>query len=288
MSLHKEVCFVVLCGLPGSGKTSLSLEIKKWLVELDETITLVISYDKLMPPSIESELINQKCEEKSKWKIYREAIVDLVQNFITDINREPNLGSIQSIKKWVSRNMLKDANESYKYSDFNSDFHRTLMAHFSKLINEHLLEVKEEKRDELKEGNMKIVIIIDDNMYFRSMRYDYYQLARNSSVGFCEVYVACSVSLALQRNSQRASGFVEPEIITNMANRFEIPDQSHHSWEKYSLICTTDNIQIHRSYKKSVQARQYCQKHFFPNHAKIGSKSCKVVDSTNEKYHQVL
>ncbi|XP_046362359.2 L-seryl-tRNA(Sec) kinase-like isoform X2 [Haliotis rufescens] len=85
-----------------------------------------------------------------------------------------------------------------------------------------------------------MVVVIDDNMYYRSMRYDYYQLARKYGLGFCEVHVDCPSDMAVARNKQRTLGRVEDNVIVTMATKMEVPDSAAFHWEKYSLSITHD------------------------------------------------
>jgi len=79
------------------------------------------------------------------------------------------------------------------------------------------------------------VVILDDNMYYRSMRYQYYQLARKRNCGFVQIMVKASLDIALARNSSRPNP-VDKNIIQRMQYRFEEPDPVRCSWEKNSLF----------------------------------------------------
>ena len=92
--------------------------------------------------------------------------------------------------------------------------------------------------------NMKqtrVYIILDDNMYYRSMRYEYYQLARLYKLSFCQLFVQCSVTDALNHNSSRDWSEAVPEIvITRMAERLQPPDRQNNPWERYSLTLPSE------------------------------------------------
>lgn len=81
-----------------------------------------------------------------------------------------------------------------------------------------------------------LVILLDDNFYYRSMRQPYYALAGAYEAGFCEVLVRCSVEEALERNSHRHEGAKVPsDVIKRMALRMEYAAPFSHSWEQQSL-----------------------------------------------------
>jgi len=90
------------------------------------------------------------------------------------------------------------------------------------------------------------VLLLDDNMYYRSMRFSYYQLARKYNTGFLEIFLKVPLEVALQRNSARQQQ-VSENVITKMAARFEEPNPSKYSWESNCLIidnCNFDHFDL--------------------------------------------
>ncbi|KAI8129356.1 L-seryl-tRNA(Sec) kinase [Lucilia cuprina] len=82
-----------------------------------------------------------------------------------------------------------------------------------------------------------VVILCDDNHYYRSMRYKLYQLARKHNIGFCQIYLETSQELALERNSFRnVIGKVPNDVIVEMSKRLEAPNASTYKWEDNTLI----------------------------------------------------
>ena len=49
----------------------------------------------------------------------------------------------------------------------------------------------------------KIIFLIDDNNYYGSMRYEYFQIARKFEVGFCQFYLDITVDEAKKNNQTR-------------------------------------------------------------------------------------
>ncbi len=84
------------------------------------------------------------------------------------------------------------------------------------------------------------VIIVDDNMQYRRMRYALYQLSRREGIGYATVYLDMPLRDALVRNSRRqtekGSVAVPPGVIEKMATVFEPPDGNRFSWEKHTAI----------------------------------------------------
>ncbi len=83
------------------------------------------------------------------------------------------------------------------------------------------------------------VIIVDDNMQYRRMRYALYQLSRREGIGYATVYLDRPLRDALVLNSKRqtekGSVSVPPGVIEKMATVFEPPDGSRFSWEKHTV-----------------------------------------------------
>ncbi|KAJ1139863.1 hypothetical protein NDU88_006226 [Pleurodeles waltl] len=97
----------------------------------------------------------------------------------------------------------------------------------------------------LNESSIPLCIVMDDNFYYQSMRYQVYQLARKYSAGFCQLFLDCTVELCLQRNHQRNISLPD-EIIHAMSRKLERPNPDKNPWEQKSLIldmseCTWDS-----------------------------------------------
>ncbi|XP_066476954.1 L-seryl-tRNA(Sec) kinase isoform X2 [Tiliqua scincoides] len=94
-----------------------------------------------------------------------------------------------------------------------------------------------------------IYFILDDNFYYRSMRYEVYQLARQYTLGFCQLFLDCQVEVCLERNSQRTQPLPEETIYT-MRQKIEVPSPEKYAWEQNSIILKSmedafeDNLQV--------------------------------------------
>ena len=80
------------------------------------------------------------------------------------------------------------------------------------------------------------VLLIDDNFFYGSMRYAYYQLARKLACSFCQIYIKSpvDVDLLFERNRNRKSAVPE-ETIRKMSRIFEPPDTEVNRWEKNTI-----------------------------------------------------
>jgi tRNA uridine 5-carbamoylmethylation protein Kti12 len=106
-------------------------------------------------------------------------------------------------------------------------------------------------------GDRRVLIVVDDNMYYKSMRREYYNLARRRTLSrivrarlcnfgcidacaFAVLYFkspGVGLATCLQRNAQRAlSERVPDEVVQRIADRFEEPEATCADWEARSLI----------------------------------------------------
>jgi tRNA uridine 5-carbamoylmethylation protein Kti12 len=83
-----------------------------------------------------------------------------------------------------------------------------------------------------------ILFIIDDNMYYRSMRNEYVNICRQLQVGYFQIFFDCGLDVALERNSNRSNKTPLPdEVIRRMSEKLEKPNPEY-SWEKDYLTVT--------------------------------------------------
>ncbi|MCJ8738861.1 hypothetical protein PDJAM_G00040610 [Pangasius djambal] len=101
----------------------------------------------------------------------------------------------------------------------------------------------------------RLVLLLDDNFYYHSMRYRVHQLARRHAVGFCEVYLHCPLEVCLHRNRVRGQP-VSDDVITEMSNRMEPPNTEKNQWEKNSV--TVDSTHTQAGWKQYRQAVLEC------------------------------
>ncbi|KAK3877231.1 hypothetical protein Pcinc_018031 [Petrolisthes cinctipes] len=84
-----------------------------------------------------------------------------------------------------------------------------------------------------------LVLLLDDNFYYRSMRYETFKLARKHGTGFCQVYVECSTDVALTHNMQRLSRVPE-EVVRAMAEKLQPPRPDQHAWESPTYVVQSE------------------------------------------------
>ena len=65
------------------------------------------------------------------------------------------------------------------------------------------------KPNKIDRKNFKYVFVIDDNNYYNSMRYQYFQIARKYQIGFCQFHLDVSVEQAKKFNQNRPGELLE-------------------------------------------------------------------------------
>eukprot|EP01084_Bolivina_argentea_P059846 109325_1 len=91
------------------------------------------------------------------------------------------------------------------------------------------------------------LIFIDDNMYFRSMRYKFYKLAKQYATGFSIIYVNTNKNECIKRNNKR-KGFenVQTSVIQRMSHKFQPPNSNKYAWEYqncFTFIANNNNTE---------------------------------------------
>ncbi|XP_075226408.1 phosphoseryl tRNA kinase [Lycorma delicatula] len=188
---NKNICLILLIGIPGCGKTYLTNFLVNHLSKnmfssnskyFSNLCVIPVSYDDYISYHTDSNVMS--------WKQRRTDVFIGVEEFILYFKGYKN--SLNS-KLYVNNNYCTD----------NKD---------------------------------NMFIIIDDNMYYKSMRYEYYKLARKYEISFCQIYLEASLDKALEYNKKRDGVSIVPEqIIIKMNELIEKPNTSNNSWEQHSL-----------------------------------------------------
>ncbi|GBG34490.1 L-seryl-tRNASec kinase [Hondaea fermentalgiana] len=85
--------------------------------------------------------------------------------------------------------------------------------------------------DPIDESSKSIqVLLVDDNMYYQSMRVPFRQLAERVGAGYLEIAVDCELEEAMRRNALRESPHRVPaDVLRRMAGRLEPPTPGRRS-----------------------------------------------------------
>ncbi|GLV33147.1 Phosphoseryl tRNA kinase [Carabus blaptoides fortunei] len=125
----------------------------------------------------------------------------------------------------VSFDQIEHETDRRDYKPFRTD------------IQERVVTLLENKMKDNAES--KWIVLIDDNMYYRSMRRSYYNVAKRYRIGYCQVHVICNINIAKERNNLRIENKVPLEVIEEIDGKLEPPGENN--WEKYSCELYSHN-----------------------------------------------
>ena len=102
-------------------------------------------------------------------------------------------------------------------------------------------------QDALKrEREGQLLLVVDDTMFYRSMRRRFFLLATELSCAFHLLYVQCPLDSCLTRNAGRMVPLPD-ETIQCAHARFELPDGSQHYWESNLHTIDTTVVDVRHS-----------------------------------------
>uniref|UniRef100_UPI00358E3008 L-seryl-tRNA(Sec) kinase isoform X2 n=1 Tax=Myxine glutinosa TaxID=7769 RepID=UPI00358E3008 len=210
----------VLCGLPASGKSTLCARLRS----RPDPRFLLLSYDSVLPAVA---FRPQDAGETTHWKYYRQSVLDCLKHWLLHgCSTQDDIPANVPAEVWTlflrqlqQHHLLDPPWSSIKASSANAQMPITFP----------------------EQSPHRLAIILDDNFYYRSMRYEVYQLAREVSAGFIQIFLNCPLELCLKRNASRIVP-VPVMVLQTMAERLEVPDVEQRDWERESLHLDTSIV----------------------------------------------
>ncbi|XP_051769630.1 L-seryl-tRNA(Sec) kinase isoform X2 [Ctenopharyngodon idella] len=241
-------CLCVLCGLPAAGKSRLALELRGHAHRLGWT-TLLVTYDELIPA---------RDWQETEWKQHRKTVLMCLERFLRQTHTLSDQTQTHTLSDQTQTHTLSDQTQTHTLSDQTqthtlsdqtqthtlSDQTHTLSDSDDDVWMrfEQMLQQQSISHTHSHSHSQPLVLLLDDNFYYQSMRYQIHQLARKYGVGFCQVFLHCPLHVCLQRNQQR-SQTVPDEVLLHVCERMEPPNLSRNRWEQQSLTLDgTDRI----------------------------------------------
>ncbi|XP_069755892.1 L-seryl-tRNA(Sec) kinase isoform X2 [Narcine bancroftii] len=211
----KGVCVCVVAGLPAAGKSTFARLLPQFLRPRFESVLLC--YDDVIP----GEAL-EATAQSSLWKLYRHKLLENVECLIQAINGNGHLSLSGNEKDLVGECFIQSLKQQQIIPG---------ETHHGK--QQYPVCITHSK---------PFIIILDDNFYYQSMRYEVYQMVRRNSIGFLQLFLKCPVELCLKRNHERGC-LVNDETIILMSTKIQLPDPEKNSWEKNSIILNnSENI----------------------------------------------
>ncbi|KAM6329764.1 L-seryl-tRNA(Sec) kinase [Podargus strigoides] len=230
-----RVGLCVLCGLPAAGKSTLARVLQRRLQQRPGWACGLLTYDELIPPEAfgarepgagpagPSPLL-------SRWKQSRRELLECLERFLRALVTGSPLSASAAAPRPAWERFLACCRGQGLLPSAES--HAGGGRHWAHTA-----------------ASGPLYLILDDNFYYQSMRYEVYQLARKYSLSFCQLFLECPLECCLQRNRLRSQPLPDQTIYL-MARKIEMPDLQKNTWEQNSLIlkssdCTAeDNEQI--------------------------------------------
>ncbi|XP_002120985.2 L-seryl-tRNA(Sec) kinase-like [Ciona intestinalis] len=162
---------------------------------------------------------------EGKWKLARNQVVSLVEQMLEMIKNVADVDHVFLLNK-------------SEYNLLNTDA---------------VLEVWDILVEYKRKGLDSLVFLIDDTMQYRSMRYDYVQLAKKYETGFCIIQTSCPLDICIERNETRPkSKSVSHLSVVQIHAQLETIDRC--VWEKKcSILIETSGVINENTNKSLVQ-----------------------------------
>ncbi|KAA0724807.1 L-seryl-tRNA(Sec) kinase [Triplophysa tibetana] len=209
-----RTCLCVLCGLPAAGKSRLA-EVLRVRARSRGWETLLVTYDELIPARDWGE---------DEWKHQRKTVLNCLERFLHQTHTHSDVTHTHT-------------DVTHTHSDVTHT--HTDVTHTHSDNDRWWMQLQ---RSRCHTNTQPLLVLLDDNFYYQSMRHQIYQLARKYSMGFCQVLVRCPLDVCLRRNQCRPLR-VPDEVMLQMSERMEPPNESRNSWEQQSLtVDSTESV----------------------------------------------
>ncbi|XP_060624566.2 L-seryl-tRNA(Sec) kinase isoform X1 [Anolis sagrei] len=222
----------LLCGLPAAGKTTTGQALSQSLRKHKGWQCVLLTYDDLIPMEAFTQMkeLEEQPSLMGSWRLYRHELLLCLEHFLQAHIKGCHYSPPQNITETTWERFVCCLKEQGLISAGRED----------SASCQYLIDFT---------SPSPIYFVLDDNFYYRSMRYEVYQLARQYTLGFCQLFLDCQVEVCLERNSQRKQPLPE-ETIHAMAQKIECPNPEKYAWEHNSLILKSvgyaleDNLQM--------------------------------------------
>ncbi|KAK9702100.1 Chromatin associated protein KTI12 [Popillia japonica] len=111
------------------------------------------------------------------------------------------------------------------YSFYYFSYDELSEGDYTGLGRRRIFEIVESKLNNIDVYYKPIVVFVDDNMYYKSMRAEYLRLAKKYNTSFLQLYFDVKLETAIARNKYRTINNIPDRIICEMALKIEKPQK---------------------------------------------------------------
>ena len=128
-------------------------------------------------------------------------------------------------------------------------------------------------RDQLDDAQAGEVVVVDDNMYYQSMRKQVWRMARHKGAAYMQVFVDTPLAECVVRNAARTGeARMKDGVIEHMHERLERPNAAKRQWDDAVIVTEGARELSVRPLLDEIEAR-----------ARVYAKKQQQTDSVNEE-----
>ncbi|KAG2392651.1 hypothetical protein C9374_011376 [Naegleria lovaniensis] len=161
--------------------------------------------------------------------------------------------------------VLRNHQEQKNIMDFSSE----LWKESRQVVEKQTIELVENYLSSQDDKSM--VIILDDNFYYKSMRHEFVQICRNYTLSNVQLLLKCPVDLCIERDKQRRTP-VGDGIIMEMSKKFEYSETASDEFIFHVEYDTSDTSQFNNICDSVIQVIHLSLDHPLQNVIKLQSE----------------
>ena len=232
-----SIVIVLVSGIPGSGKSTLCRE---WLAHIDGNVEQ-IGKDQTDDNKERGRAFMAEDYHDADLDIHYVSF-DVAERHMHQASSSSPTSSFSSPLSKSGRSSALELKTTQNTASFEPQFWKNARSAVEQYVKSLVLAVKSQGGSEAVQGaefvqryqtahqserlpnNVKTIILLDDNFYYRSMRHPFFQMARDYSCGFAHLVVSVDLEVALLRNSLRQGVERIPDaVVKRMSQLFELP-----------------------------------------------------------------
>eukprot|EP00939_MAST-03C_sp_MAST-3C-sp1_P002363 g2363.t1 len=180
------------------------------------------------------------------WHVSYDRVVDALSKGVDEYDLEVWKGARQDIFRFVRETICRSkdppggrSSSSSSSSSSGSSSRNGVL----KGISRRLL-ADGDTEDVVRDGDDH-VIFLDDNMYYRSMRFAFQKLCRQECVAaaFAQIHVLVSADIAAKRNAARERP-IPDDVMERLAALAEPPNPDANHWERHTLRVSSNSFDV--------------------------------------------